>query len=318
MLMWPRFLLSTWLLLFGTVLAQLNVVTTIGMLADVAGNVGGEHVSVTALMGPGVDPHLYRASAQDVPTLQNADLILYSGYSLEGQLGDVLERFSRQKPTVAVAERSVAADLILTADNQYGVDPHVWMDVGLWSRTVDTIRDVLSEHDPENASAFNANADTYREQLLALDSWISEAISSIPTEQRVIVTAHDAFSYFGFAYGIDVFGIQGISTDTEAAVADIRDTVSLIVERNVPALFVESTINPRTVQSVREAVERRGHSVRIGGELYSDAMGPAGTPDGTYIGMLRHNASAITKALGGTLPALPDALRVWENTWSDH
>ncbi|GAA3903645.1 zinc ABC transporter substrate-binding protein [Halomonas cibimaris] len=295
--------------------APLNVVTTVGMIADVAGEVGGECVNVNPMMGPGVDPHLYQASASDVKTLRDADQILYSGYSLEGQLGKVLENFSRQKTTVAVSPASIEPAELLTAQDVYGIDPHLWMDVSLWAQTVDTVVDTFLKARPECADAIHANAEAYTAQLDALHEWVGQGIASIPEEQRILVTAHDAFNYFGRAYGIEVKGIQGISTETETGIADIRRMADVVIEREVPAVFIESTINPRTVQAVIDAAEKRGHTVEIGGQLYSDAMGEAGTADGTYIGMLYANTRAIVKALGGEVAPLPEALGAWAKQW---
>jgi manganese/zinc/iron transport system substrate-binding protein len=293
----------------------LDVLATVGMLGDVAANVAGDCAAVETLMGPGTDPHLFQPSAQDVQRFQNADVILYSGYGLEGQLGSVLGRLSDLKPTVAVSERAVPAETVLSDDGAYGVDPHIWMDAGLWAQTVPVIAETLSENVPDCAADVGARAQAYGAQLQALDGWIEEAIASVPQEQRILVTAHDAFGYYGEAYGIEVVGIQGISTASEASVADIRDMADLLVARAVPAVFVESTINPRTIQAVIEAAEQRGHTVSIGGELYSDAMGDPGTAGGTYIGMLYDNTVTIVEALGGTVPTLPEALGAWGQQW---
>ncbi|MCP1314456.1 MULTISPECIES: zinc ABC transporter substrate-binding protein [unclassified Halomonas] len=293
----------------------LEVVTTIGMIADVARNVGGECVAVEAMMGPGVDPHLYQASASDVALLRGAEQILYSGYALEGQLGSVLENFARRTPTLAVAPASIEEEALIASQGTYGVDPHLWMDVSLWAQTVPTLRDTLIEARPACAATIEANAERYEAELLALHEWIRESIASIPDEQRVLVTAHDAFSYFGRAYDIDVEGIQGISTATETGIADIRNMANSVVERNVPAVFVESTINPRTIQAVIDAAAQQGHEVVVGGELYSDAMGDEDTVDGTYMGMLYRNTEHIVEALGGTLAPLPDALEGWASEW---
>jgi manganese/zinc/iron transport system substrate-binding protein len=304
------------LVLPGTALAQTNVVATIGMIGDVAQTIGAECVSVTTLMGPGIDPHLYQATARDVQTFGNADLILYSGYTLEGQLADVLARLGQRTPTLAVSEAAIGeADLIAT-DDSYGVDPHVWMDAALWSRTAPVIATELAEQSPECADAIASRAQAYEAQLLALDEWVRDTLATIPDAQRVLVTAHDAFSYFGRAYGIEVAGIQGISTAAEASIADIRETADLLVERSIPAIFVESTINPRTIQAVIEAAARQGHTVTIGGELYADAMGETSTADGTYIGMIFSNTLAIASALGGTPAPIPDALAEWANEWN--
>ncbi|AGA90052.1 ABC-type metal ion transport system, periplasmic component/surface adhesin [Thioflavicoccus mobilis 8321] len=295
--------------------SALEVVATIGMIGDLAENVGGPCVKVTSIMGPGVDPHLYRASARDVRTLQHADIILYSGYSLEGQLGAVLERFSRMKPTLAVAETAIGSDDLIKVQGAYGVDPHLWMDVGLWSRTVARLAAAIAEQRPACAEASRTRAAAYADQLAALHQWVREAIASIPAERRILVTAHDAFNYYGRAYGIEVAGIQGISTESEAGIADIRHMAGIIAERRVPAVFIESTINPRTIQAVIEAAADQGQAVRIGGQLYSDAMGETGTAGGTYIGMIYENTAKIVDALGGRPPPLPPALRAWAERW---
>lgn len=295
--------------------APLKVVTTIGMLGDVVEHVGGDCAEVTALMGPGVDPHLYQASARDVNTLQKADLILYSGYSLEGQLGEVLERFGEIKPTLAVAPASIDRDTLITVQDSYGIDPHLWMAADLWAQTIPTITEALTEQRPGCADTIQQNAEDYASQLEALHDWIRRSIATIPDEQRILVTAHDAFNYYGRAYGIEVAGIQGISTEAETGIADIREMANVVVERKVPAIFVESTINPRTVQAVINAARQQGQPVSIGGQLYSDAMGEAGTAGGTYLGMLYFNTRHIVEALGGKLPPLPDALNGWAQRW---
>ncbi|MDR5867375.1 metal ABC transporter solute-binding protein, Zn/Mn family [Halomonas koreensis] len=293
----------------------LDTVVTIGMLGDVAQRVGGECVEVTTLMGPGVDPHLYQASARDVATFQRAETILYSGYSLEGQLGEVLGRFAEIKPTLAVAPSAIDTADLITVQDVYGIDPHLWMDVSLWAETLPVLADTFSEARPACEARIRANAEAYARQLEALHAWVGDSIASIPEGQRILVTAHDAFNYYGRAYGIEVAGIQGISTETETGVADIRAMTDIVVERGVPAVFVETTINPRTVQAVIDAARQRGQEVAIGGQLYSDAMGEAGTADGTYIGMLHANTRHIVEALGGTPAPLPEALHGWAERW---
>lgn len=294
----------------------LQAVATIGMIGQVAERLGGECVAVTSLMGPGVDPHLYRASARDVATFQGGEVILYSGYSLEGQLGDVLAHLAEVKPTVAVSESGIDADqLIHVQSAAYSIDPHLWMDVSLWSQTLPAIVTTLSEARPECAAHIADNADSYAAEMAALHEWIKGSIATIPESQRILVTAHDAFNYYGRAYGIEVAGIQGVSTETETGVADIRAMTDVVVERGVPAIFIESTINPRTVQAVIDAAERRGQAVSIGGQLYSDAMGEDGTVDGTYLGMLYSNTRHIVEALDGELLPLPEALDDWAARW---
>lgn len=286
------------------------------MIGDAVENVGGDCVDLTTIMGPGVDPHLYQARPADVRSLQTADMILYSGYFLEGRLGEVLDKFGEQKPTVAVSPASIPREDLIATRDSYGVDPHLWMDVGLWSRIVPTTAEVLAQARPDCEARFRTNAQAYREQLLALDGWVREAVASIPEGQRTLVTAHDAFAYYGRAYGIEVAGIQGISTQAEASIADIRATADLIATKGVPAVFVESTVNPRTIQAVIDAVRQRGAEVEIGGELFSDAMGEEGTAGGTYVGMIVGNTRTIVQALGGTVPDLPPALAGWAAQWS--
>jgi manganese/zinc/iron transport system substrate-binding protein len=303
------------LLAFSSVAQPLNVVTTVGMIADVVQNVGDDCVKVTALMGPGIDPHLYKAGARDVHTLQNAEVIFYSGYHLEGQLGEVLEAFQKRKPTVAVAEGAIPKSATLRKAGENITDPHVWMDVSLWAGTADVIAKTLTELSPACQNA-TANAAAYKRQLLALHDWIKTSIATIPETQRILVTAHDAFFYYSRAYGIDVASVQGISTQAEASIGDIRGTVTTVVSRKVPAIFVESSINPRTIEAVLEAVADRGFTTSIGGSLYSDAMGDTGTANGTYIGMLYHNTKMIVEALGGTVAPLPVELRPWTEMWN--
>jgi len=292
-----------------------DAVVTIAMIGDVVETVGGDCVATTTLMGSGVDPHLYQASASDVRVFRDADVIFYSGYSLEGQLGDVLARFAETKPTVAVSPSSIDPGDLITVQDVYGIDPHLWMDVGLWSRIVPTIAEELGALAPGCAARMDEAAAAYGAQLSALDDWVGRAIATIPEDQRILVTAHDAFNYYGRAYGIEVAGIQGISTESEAGVADIRAMAAIVAERGVPAVFIESTINPRTVEAVIAAARERGQEVGIGGELFSDAMGERGTAAGTYIGMIYENTATVVEALGGTLPPVPDALDGWAETW---
>lgn len=293
----------------------IDVVATVGMIGDVAKNVAGDCAEVTSIMGPGVDPHLYQARAADVRAFETTEIILYSGYFLEGQLGAVLAKFGERKPTVALSESSIPEAELIKVQGAYGVDPHLWMDAGLWSRLAPTIATTLGELRPACAEEFATNAEAYVAQLTALDAWAREAIGTIPESQRSLVTAHDAFGYYGRAYGIEVAGLQGLTTQSEASIADIRATAALVAETGVPAVFIESTINPRMVQAVIDAVRQRGNTVEIGGSLYSDAMGEEGTAGGTYIGMIFANTRTITEALGGTVPPLPEALAGWAEQW---
>ncbi|MDF2749917.1 MAG: periplasmic solute binding protein [Gaiellaceae bacterium] len=275
------------------------VVTTIGMIADAVERVGGERVSVDGLMGPGIDPHLYKASEGDLRRLERADLILYAGLHLEAKMADVLERIADQRATQAVTETIPRSQLLSPAQFQGQYDPHVWFDVRLWMRTVEQIRDTLTELDPGSRQLYRANAAAYLAELEELDRYVREQVARVPPERRVVITAHDAFGYFGEAYGFDVRGLQGISTASEAGAGDVQELAEFIAERRIPALFVESSVSPRTISAVREAVRSRGFDVEVGGSLFSDAMGDEGTPEGTYIGMVRHNVDTIVAGLLG-------------------
>jgi manganese/zinc/iron transport system substrate-binding protein len=277
----------------------LQVVATIGQLTDIAQIVGGEHVEVTGLMGPGVDPHLYVATEGDVGLLQEADVIFYNGLFLEAQMAEIFEQLGERKTVTPVAENINPSLLLPWAAYADEYDPHVWFDVTLWMKAVEAVRDTYSEIDPENAADYQANADAYLQELEELHAYVQEQANRVPAEQRVLITAHDAFNYFGRAYGFEVRGLQGISTASEASTADVRALADFIVERQIPAIFVESSVPVRTVEALQEAVAAQGFEVAIGGSLFSDAMGNAGTPEGTYIGMVRHNIDTIAGALLG-------------------
>jgi len=274
-----------------------RVVTTIGMIADVASRVAGPHARVHALMGAGVDPHLYKASESDVRRLAEADLILYNGLHLEGKMGDILVKMARERAVVPVAEAIPESELREPPEFAGQYDPHVWFDVSLWRRTIDVVERELIAIDPPHADDFKRNAGRFRAELEELDMWVGEEIATIPAERRVLVTAHDAFGYFGRRYNIEVHGLQGISTATEAGLKDVSALVDLIVSRKVKAIFVETSVPKKSIEAVQAACKDRGHDVAIGGLLYSDAMGAEGTPDGTYVGMVRHNVTTIVEAL---------------------
>ena len=283
---------------------SLRVVATTAIVGDIVANVMGETGQVEWLMGEGVDPHLYKITRADLSRLVGADIVFYSGLLLEGKMTDVLQRIAEAgKPVIAVTDDVDAARLLGSADYAGQFDPHVWMDVALWSQTVPVVRDELSRLRPDQASAFQAGASTYLERLEALEAYVRRILSSVSPERRVLVTAHDAFGYFGRAYGFEVLGIQGLSTESEAGVRRIAELVDLLVERRIPAVFVETTVSERNVRALIEGARSRGHEVAIGGALFSDAMGPAGTYEGTYEGMIDHNATTIARALGGDAPA---------------
>jgi manganese/zinc/iron transport system substrate-binding protein len=248
-------------------------------------------------MGPGVDPHLYKASAGDVRTLAGADIIFYNGLHLEAAMGEVLERMTGRTVTVPVAE-GIPEDRRLTSEYFTGSwDPHVWFDVELWAETTRRVEEGLISLDPDGEAGYRARAEVFRDTLAALDTWVRERVSELTGERRILVTAHDAFGYFGRAYGFEVVGLQGISTVSEAGTSDVQRIADLVVERRVPAIFLETSVAQRTIEAVQAAVRNRGYEVRIGGALFSDAMGSAGTPEGSYPGMVRHNVNTIVEAL---------------------
>lgn len=276
---------------------KIRAVTTIGQITDLVQNIGGDRVEVTALMGPGVDPHLYKASESDVAKLNSADIVFYNGLNLEGKMADLFVKMARTRPTVAVTEDIPKERLREPPEFAGHFDPHVWFDVTLWKLCADRVERALSEMDPANSATYKENADRYRAQLDELHEWVKAEIATVPEEQRVLVTAHDAFGYFGDQYGMKVVGLQGISTESEAGVGDVQSLADLIASRNVKALFVESSVPHRNIEAVQAAVQAKGKEVAIGGELFSDALGQPGTPEGTYIGMFRHNVQTIVTAL---------------------
>jgi manganese/zinc/iron transport system substrate-binding protein len=276
---------------------EIRVVTTIGMITDIAQNVGGERVSVTGLMGPGVDPHLYKASEGDVSSLSEADVIFYNGLHLEAKMGEVLEQMGSRIKTVAVASGVDEALLLSPPEFEGAHDPHIWFDVELWMKAVEVVRDTFIEVDPASADLYRANAEEYLAGLGELHAYVQEQTARVPEQQRVLITAHDAFNYFGKAYGFEVRGLQGISTATEAGTGDVQDLASFIAENEIPAIFVESSVPVRNVEAVQAAVQAKGFQASIGGELFSDAMGNWGTEEGTYVGMVRHNVDTIVEAL---------------------
>ncbi len=275
----------------------LQVVATTGMLADAVSHVGGDRVNVTALMGAGVDPHLYRQTLADAARLKNADLVIYHGLHLEAQLAELMHDLARHKPVVALAETLSKQDLLADEDHPGFYDPHVWMDPDLWQKVVLAARDALSKADPDGRPGYNARAADYLKAIQSANTRIKDMLYSVPAHHRVLVTAHDAFRYFGRAYGYEVLSIQGISTESEASLHQIEQLVSTLVQRRIPAVFVESSVPEQHVRALTEGAAARHHKLVIGGELYSDAMGRPGTPEGTYLGMIEHNARVISQAL---------------------
>ncbi|MBZ0271978.1 zinc ABC transporter substrate-binding protein [bacterium] len=278
----------------------LKVVATTGMIADIAKRIAGDEANVTALMGPGTDPHLYKAAERDIRLLAAADLVLYNGLHLEGKMGEVLESLARKKAVIAVAESIDESRLVKPPAFAGNFDPHVWFDVSMWSIAAARIRDALIEAKPAAREDFERRFGEVERSLAQLHEFCRSQLAMIPEDRRVLVTAHDAFGYFGKAYGIEVRGIQGISTEDEAGVGEINSLVDFLVEKKIPAVFVESSVPKKNVEALIEGARSRGAVVKIGGQLFSDAMGAAGTTEGTYEGMVRHNVNTIVEALSKT------------------
>lgn len=281
----------------------LRVTCTTGIIGDAVAEIGGNYVEVTSLMGPGVDPHLYKASQGDLARLSEADINMYNGLHLEGKMTDVLVKMASRVPTYPVTDTIDESLLREPPEFDGAYDPHVWFDVSLWREVAKRIHAILVEHQPLHRNYFDGRAASYQQKLTQLDAYARTEIARIPAENRILVTAHDAFGYFGRAYDIDVVGIQGISTSSEYGLQDLDKLVDMLVERNVRAVFVETSVSHRSIEALIAGAEGKGHTVHLGGELYSDALGEAGTPAGTYTGMVKHNVDTIVEALRADEPA---------------
>lgn len=282
---------------------RLNIVTTTGMIADMVRAVGGDAVSVTALMGPGVDPHAYRQTRSDIVAMTRADAVLWHGLYLEAQMESFFADLARKRPVHAIADTLDPARLLSHDDYADRYDPHVWMDPDLWVQCLPAVMATLSDLRPDARDQFKANAASFTAEAAALSDYARTALLSVAPERRVLLTAHDAFGYFGAAYGFDVLGIQGISTESEAGLNRISTLVDTLVDRDLPAVFVETSVSDRNIRALVEGAAARGHRVEIGGALFSDAMGPVGTYEGTWFGMIDHNVTTIARALGADVPA---------------
>jgi manganese/zinc/iron transport system substrate-binding protein len=274
------------------------------MLTDIVRVIAGERAEVVGLMGPGIDPHLHKPTRHDVRALASADVVFYVGLTLEGRMADALARLRASGHRVVAVGEAIPADRLRRPGEFEGhYDPHVWMDVRLWSLCAGRVAETLIEADPAGAETYRRNAAALQAELARLDEYVRDVVATVPEGQRFLVTAHDAFGYFSRAYGISVRSVQGITTESEAGLADITGLVTFLVEKHVPAIFIETSLSPRNLRAVLAGAAARGHDVTIGGELFSDATGPAGTYEGTYVGMIDHNATVIARALGGTAPA---------------
>ena len=292
------------LLLTSSAMAKpIQIIATTGMVADITRQVAGDHAIVTSLMGEGVDPHLYKPTAADAKAIVSADMVFYSGLMLEGRMTDTFFKAARMGKLVYPVTELIDQTYLLEPPEFKGHwDPHVWMDVSAWSQAVEAVAVALCEQDEANCESYKANARKYQAKLEHLHEYALTSIASIPEHRRVLITAHDAFNYFGRAYGIEVVGIQGLSTESEAGIEDVNRLVNMLVDKKITAVFVESSVSDRNVNALIEGAAAKGHTVTIGGRLFSDAMGQTGTYKGTYIGMLDHNITTISKALGGNAP----------------
>lgn len=273
------------------------VVTTTGQIADAVREIAGDHVIVKSLMGPGVDPHLYKATQGDLQTLEEADIIFYNGLELEGKMSDIFEKMKEEKTVHAIGDAIPKNQILLNELHPELSDPHIWFDIEVWQQAVKEVTKTLVAEIPDNQDEFLKNEEVYFQKLNDLSKWANKRINEIPKEQRVLVTAHDAFNYFGRSHGMEVRGLQGLSTDSEYGLKDIQNIVDFLVDQNIKAVFIESSVSDKAMKAVIEGAKEKGHSIQIGGELFSDAMGAEGTEEGTYIGMYKHNVNTIVDSL---------------------
>ncbi|KQL34653.1 metal ABC transporter solute-binding protein, Zn/Mn family [Psychrobacillus sp. FJAT-21963] len=273
------------------------VVTTTGQIADAVREIAGDHVIVKSLMGPGVDPHLYKATQGDLQTLEEADIIFYNGLELEGKMSDIFEKMKEEKTVHAIGDAIPKNQILRNELHPELSDPHIWFDIEVWQQAVKEVTKTLVAEIPDNQDEFLKNEEVYFQKLNDLSKWSDQRISEIPKEQRVLVTAHDAFNYFGRSHGMEVRGLQGLSTDSEYGLKDIQNIVDFLVDQNIKAVFIESSVSDKAMKAVIEGAKEKGHSIQIGGELFSDAMGAEGTEEGTYIGMYKHNVNTIVDSL---------------------
>ncbi len=281
----------------------INVVATVGMVGDLVRGVGGDYVKVQQICGSGVDPHTFAPTRDDMQAIMSADMVFYCGLMLEGKMSDTLVKISKGKPVFAVTDSIEHSQLLEPEDFDGHADPHVWNDVSLWSQAIKSVENALIDFDPTNADVYAKNATQMREDFAKLHQYGIDSVATIPEGKRLLVTSHDAFNYFGRAYGLEVAGVQGLSTESEAGVQRINELVDLLVAKKVEAVFIESSVSRKNIDALVEGVQSKGHKVVIGGELFSDAMGDEGTYEGTYMGMLDHNLTIVTKALGGQVEA---------------
>ena len=274
------------------------IVATTSQVGDLLHNIAGDTAKVEFLMGEGIDPHLYHPTRSDISKLLQSDVIFYNGMNLEGKMEHFLEEIQNKKPSISIAA-SLSMDDLQKIDGSENFDPHIWMDVRNWITASEAALNTLTLEYPMHKTLYQNNSNSYTAKLIELHRYAKKSIASIPEDKRILITAHDAFGYFGSAYGIKVIGIQGISTESEAGLGQIKEVVDLIVERKIPSIFIETSVGGHNIRAIIEGAQAQGHDIEIGGYLYSDAMGAVGTPESTYIGMMVHNIKTITSALGG-------------------
>jgi len=276
---------------------KIKVVATTTMLADMVRVIGGDHVEVDGLMGPGIDPHLYKASAGDVSAMQDADIVVFNGLHLEGKMGEIFENLEGNDKSVVVITKGIEEKDLITDESSEGHDPHIWFDVLQWKKSSINLYNELIEFAPEYKDDFKKNYDNYMDELDELDSYVKAQVEKVNEDSRILITAHDAFAYFGKAYGFEVRGLQGISTSSEAGTSDVKSLADYIVEHKIKAIFIESSVPAKNIEALKEAVLAQGFNVEIGGELYSDSLGTKGTDAETYLGTVRANIDTIVNAL---------------------
>lgn len=275
---------------------KINVITTISQIGEPLSVIGGDRVTVNSLMGPSVDPHLYNATHGDIEKIGNADIAFYNGLYLEANMVDIFNEMAKSKPVLAIGD-TLSEDDLLT-DEEGATDPHIWFDIDLWREALNAAVEELKTYSPEDSDFFEKNKKAYFAELDALKEEANK-LQDIPKDQRVLVTAHDAFGYFGRMHDLEVVGLQGLSTEAEIGISDIQETIDIIKERQVPAVFLESSISEKSIKAVIEGAKKEGVNLSLGGELFSDAMGEPETDEGTYIGMYRHNVNTIYESLMG-------------------
>jgi manganese/zinc/iron transport system substrate-binding protein len=278
--------------------ARLNIVTTTTLLTDLVLQLCGDSVNLEGLMGAGVDPHLYKPTEGDVFRIINADIIFYNGLLLEGRMDELFQKMRQRNINTIPASEALSPAQLLKSDDDYSqYDPHIWLSIENWKLVAAFVAETIAGEDETNRAYYMDNLRRFLNELDELNTYARQRIAAVPSSQRVLITAHDAFGYFGHEFGLEVIGLQGISTATETGAADVRNLADLIYQRRIPSIFVETSVSDRNIRALREAVASRGFEISIGGTLYSDALGSPGTPEGTYIGMFKHNVTTITDAL---------------------